>query len=82
MSGLVASFFVGALCGSVIALAWALHIMERRAKSYKEAPVELRITPEVASQIADDMVHQWLERRGLVAMPREREFTWPGEVKR
>lgn len=77
---IVAAFFTGALLGCCAALAWALHLVERRTKRYAERKIELKITPELAAQITQQVVEEWLRMHGLVWMPRGNEFVWPGEV--
>jgi len=49
----------------------------------RERPtIKIEVTPEVAQQISTEMVHAWLKKRDLVALPKGKEFTWPGEVKK
>lgn len=79
------AFTVGAVLGGSLAswltMAWAMHCLERRFKRYKEAPVELRVTPELADQFVEKIIEQWLTRRGMTIVPRGKEFKWPGEVR-
>lgn len=82
MSDIVSAFFAGAGLGCYVALALALHIMERRARRYKEATVELKVTPEVLTQLNGVMVTQWLDSQGYCWMPKGREFKWPKEITR
>jgi len=82
MNEIVIAFLVGALFGVCIGLTWALHLVERRAKRYKEAALHLTVTPEVLNQLNSIMVTQWLDAHGYVWMPKGQEFRWPKEVKR
>lgn len=82
MNEIVAAFLVGALFGVCVGLTWALHLVERRAKRYKEAALHLTVTPEVVNRINAAVVTQWLDANGYCWMPKGREFTWPKEVKR
>ena len=78
----IASFTIGALLGVCVGLTWALHIVERRAKRYKESALHLTVTPAVLTQLNTVIVNQWLDANGYCWMPKGREFTWPKEVKR
>jgi hypothetical protein len=78
----LAGFLFGFLFGVCIGLTWALHLMERRAKRYKEAKVELVVTSELAQKIVDNCMTEALQNSGLVVMPKGKEFHWPGEKTR
>ncbi len=82
MSEITGAFVIGFLFGVCIALTWALHIVERRAKRYKEAALQLTVTPEVVVKINGAIAAQWLDANGFCWMPKGREFTWPKEIKR
>lgn len=79
---IVWAFLAGAALGGYLALAIALHIMERRARRYKEAALNLTVTPEVMSQINSQIIMQWLDANGYCWMPKGQEFKWPKEVRR
>ena len=82
MTQITLAFAAGLVFGVGIALTWALHLMERRARRYKEAAVVLQVTPELAARVNQGIVEEWLNQRGLVWVPKGREFVWPGEVKK
>lgn len=75
-------FALGVLLGVCVGLAWALHIMEQRAKRYKERALQLTVTPELVAQINATLATQWLDSHGYCWMPKGKEFRWPREVKR
>lgn len=76
------AFIAGAALGCYVALAIALHILERRAMRYKEAALHLTVTPELVAQINGELATQWLDKHGYVWMPKWKEFKWPTEVRR
>lgn len=82
MSTIVWAFFAGVAVGAYVSALWLLHLMERRARRYKEAALNLTVTPAVVSQINEQIVIYWLNERGLCWMPKGKDFTWPKEVKR
>jgi hypothetical protein len=82
MNTMAEAFIAGALVGICIALAWALHLVERRAKRYKEADFKLVVTSELAQKIVDKCMAEALHNSGLVVMPKGKEFHWPGEKAR
>lgn len=82
MSAITAAFVMGALFGVCIGLTWALHILERRAKRYKEAALHLTVTPEVVAKLNGEIVTAWLNANGYAWMPKGQEFKWPKEVSR
>ena len=76
---IVWAFIAGAALGGYLALAIALHIVERRAKRYKEAALHFTVTPETLTQLNSVMVTAWLDAHGYVWMPKGQEFKWPKE---
>lgn len=70
MSLTVAHLVIAAACGFCVGLIWALRI----ARRYKQAPVELTVTPEVLNQLNGIMVSQWLDQRGMCWMPKGPDF--------
>lgn len=61
--------FVG---GFVVAWAWAL--IERFWEPQRRRKVEVRIDAEVLGQVTQEMVEGWLQRRGLIWMPKGLEY--------
>jgi hypothetical protein len=68
---IVAAFYIGFTVG-----AW----LNRKPPVIKGAKISanLKVTPEVASQLTGAMVNQWLDDRGLVWMPKGAVFE-PGK---
>lgn len=67
------------LCGLLVGIAIGGYLAWER---YLRNPsIEVRVTPEVASQIVDKTIREWLDRNDMAVMPRGKEFRWPGEVR-
>lgn len=81
MKTIALAFFAGAAIGAYVSALWLLHIVEQRAKRYKEATFKLSVTPELAQKIVDECLKKALDDNGLVVMPKGREFTWPKEQR-
>lgn len=82
MSTIAWAFFAGAAAGAYVSALWLLHLVERRARRYKDAAPPLTVTPDVVKQINGAIVTAWLDANGYCWMPKGREFKWPKEVKR
>lgn len=64
---------LGAYLGGV--LAWWL------SERFRQREVTIHATSDLAAQLSVAMVNKWLDDKGLVAMPKGKEFKWP-TVKR
>lgn len=80
MSTIILAFFAGAAVGGCVAALWLLHLMERRAKRYKEAEVTLSFTPDVVNTVGARLMLDFMERHGLVLVTPEGETKTPRQV--
>lgn len=78
MSDLLDMFLLGLAVGVPFG-AWFAWV---RFLRHARPTLKITIDPQVLNQINGAMIAAWLDQRGLIAMPKGKEFKWPAEFKK